>query len=161
MIYANILQQRQQVLEGDQSQINYQGGGSDAFVTIMLQEGALYTSLVNQQRILANAVTGPPVIQPVLPTSITVSAVAGEPGTVSAAGSVQSMGGSLVYQRGFVWGLTDSPTLVDSFSTDSGTGMGDFTATLTTGAGTFYVAAYATNSVGTAYGESILTTVTE
>jgi hypothetical protein len=144
------------VLQGDQSQINYQGGGSDAFVTIMLQEGALYTSLVNQQRIIANASTVPNV----LPTINTVSAVAGEEaGTVVVAGSVQSMGGSLVYQRGFVWSLTESPTLVDSFSIDSGTGMGDFTATLTTGVGTFYVAAYARNSVGTAYGESVLTTV--
>ena len=48
------------------------------------------------------------------------------------------------------------PTIADSHTTD-GTGTGTFTSSITglTPNTTYYVRAYATNSVGTAYGEEL------
>ncbi|MGE4586501.1 MAG: SusF/SusE family outer membrane protein [Mangrovibacterium sp.] len=71
-------------------------------------------------------------------------------------GNVTYDGGGEVTARGVVWGSTENPTLEDNVI-DGGTGTGEFSADLT---GleiftTYHVRAYATNSVGTAYGENI------
>lgn len=73
------------------------------------------------------------------------------------AGSVTDDGGDPVIDRGVVWNTTGSPTLADSSSSSSGTGLGNFTATLSglTASTTYYVRAFATNAVGTAYGPEI------
>jgi uncharacterized protein (TIGR02145 family) len=73
-------------------------------------------------------------------------------------GNVNFDGGASVTARGVVWGLSQNPTLQSSMgSTNNGTGMGSFTSTL---AGlqantTYYVRTYATNSQGTAYGQTV------
>ena len=159
MIYANILQQREQVLEKDQLRVNYQGGGVDGILTSALVEGPLYTSFAEQQGIIANAVTSPtqqaaPVVE--LPTVTTDSATgrSGVPG-ITATGSVTMAGSSPILQRGFVCNTTGAPTLADTVYTDSATDLGQFTANLATGYGTFYVAAYATTDVGAVYGDSL------
>lgn len=156
MIYANILQQRQQLLEKDQISINYQGGGTDAFVTIMLAQGALYTTLENQRSIIANSIT----IKPIAPSLTTTSVTDNADGTATAVGTVTSEGTADVTARGFVWAATSLPTLADSSLAHESGGIGEYTDVLATGAGTFYVSAYATNSVGTTYGDSIEITVT-
>ena len=82
-------------------------------------------------------------------------------GTPTTGGVVSSDGGSVVTARGVVYGTSSSPTLSNSFTTN-GTGTGSFTselsglATLTT----YYVRAYATNSVGTGYGNEVSFTTT-
>lgn len=68
-------------------------------------------------------------------------------------GDVTSDGGFLVTAKGFCWGTTQYPTISDSHS-DNGTGIGSFNGSLTNlqiGT-TYYVRAYATNSIGTVYG---------
>jgi uncharacterized protein (TIGR02145 family) len=82
-------------------------------------------------------------------------------GTPTSGGVVSSDGGSVVTARGVVYGTSSSPTLSNSFTTN-GTGTGSFTsvlsglATLTS----YYVRAYATNSVGTGYGNEVSFTTT-
>ncbi len=71
----------------------------------------------------------------------------------SVAGIVFSDGGSEVTARGICWSTAANPTLADTCTND-GTGTGIFTGALTglTPLTTYYVRAYATNSVGTQYG---------
>ncbi len=68
-------------------------------------------------------------------------------------GEVTDDGGASVTARGVCWNTTGSPTTADSHTTD-GSGTGAFTSTLTglSPDMTYFVRAYATNSVGTAYG---------
>ena len=77
-------------------------------------------------------------------------------GTTSATcgGNVTNDGGATVTARGVCWSTSLNPTIADSHTTDS-TGTGTFTSSITglTPNTTYYVRAYATNSVGTAYGE--------
>ncbi len=74
--------------------------------------------------------------------------------TAICGGTVSSEGGSKVTGRGVCWSTVQTPTLTDS-KTMNGTGTGKFASSLT---GLilntrYYCRAYATNTVGTAYGE--------
>jgi uncharacterized protein (TIGR02145 family) len=71
-------------------------------------------------------------------------------------GDVTSDGGAAVTARGVVYGTSPNPT-IQGASTSNGTGTGAFTSQLTglTAATNYFVRAYATNSVGTAYGNEV------
>ena len=73
--------------------------------------------------------------------------------TAICGGQVNGSGGTTVSARGLCWGTSPNPTVSDSHTTD-GSGTGGFFSHLTglTPGTTYYVRAYATNSVGTAYG---------
>ena len=83
------------------------------------------------------------------------------PTTAVCGGNVTSDGGLQVFERGVCWSISQNPTTSDAKTTD-GTGIGNFTSNITglTEETTYYVRAYATNEMGTAYGEekSFLTT---
>lgn len=69
-------------------------------------------------------------------------------------GEVTTGGGSEVTERGVCWSTSPDPSLSDNHATN-GSGTGSFTVNvsgLTTGK-TYYVRAYAINSIGTSYGE--------
>jgi uncharacterized protein (TIGR02145 family) len=70
-------------------------------------------------------------------------------------GTIFNTGSSPVTARGVCWGTTPNPTLSDNNYTTDGTGIGNFTSTITglTPYTIYYVRAYATNSAGIAYGE--------
>ena len=73
--------------------------------------------------------------------------------TADCSGNVTADGGAAVTARGVCWSTSQNPTTSDSKTTD-GTGVGTYTSNIT-GLSlntTYYVRAYATNSVGTAYG---------
>jgi hypothetical protein len=72
--------------------------------------------------------------------------------TASCGGEVVSDGGAEVTERGVCWSTSPNPTTADSKTSD-GTGLGNFTSSITGLAPevTYYVRAYAINSVGTAY----------
>ena len=76
--------------------------------------------------------------------------------SASSGGNITSDGGSPVTARGVCWNNSAGPTLNDIVS-DDGTGSGSFTSSLTSLSPntTYYVRAYATNSIGTDYGDEI------
>ena len=73
--------------------------------------------------------------------------------SASCGGTVYDDGGASVTARGVCWGTSQNPT-VNGNHTNNGSGTGAFTSSITGLAAntTYYVRAYATNSVGTAYG---------
>jgi len=98
-------------------------------------------------------------MDPVVPT-VTTSNINVVSDTIAiSGGEVLSDGGSPVTERGICWNTVKNPTRssnsVDSFSTN-GIGIGKFTSTMTLSRqdynATFYFRAYASNSVGIAYG---------
>jgi uncharacterized protein (TIGR02145 family) len=78
------------------------------------------------------------------------------PTTAYCGGDITNGGGASVTVRGVCWSTTQNPTIADSKTTD-GTGTGTFTSAMTglTATTTYYVKAYATNSVSTSYGEEL------
>ncbi|MBO4504687.1 MAG: hypothetical protein J5730_07760, partial [Bacteroidales bacterium] len=91
-----------------------------------------------------------------LPTVITTPVHDVTLTTAICGGEVTSDGGAVVAAHGICWNTTGAPTLNDSYTTN-GSGTGAFTSTLTnlTPNTTYYVRAYATNSMGTAYGNEV------
>ena len=111
----------------------------------------LLITLNSDMDIVANF--GPPNSKPTL-TTISASAVT----TSSAAsgGNISSDGNMPVTARGTCWNTSANPTTANSLTSD-GTGTGTFSSSLTglTPGTIYYVKAYATNSVGTAYGNQV------
>jgi uncharacterized protein (TIGR02145 family) len=100
-------------------------------------------------------------LKDVIPTisTTTVSNVTATSATTG--GDVSQDGGAPVTARGVAYGTSSSPTTTGTITND-GTGTGVFTSTLAglTPSTTYYVRAYATNSVGTAYGNELSFTTT-
>jgi uncharacterized protein (TIGR02145 family) len=89
--------------------------------------------------------------------SLTTNAISGiTEASAQSGGNVSSDGGSVITARGVCFNTSPGPT-VGNTTTNNGTGIGTFISTLSglTSNTTYYVKAYATNSVGTAYGNEI------
>jgi hypothetical protein len=98
---------------------------------------------------------------PTLAATTTASAITGN--SASSGGTITADGGAPVTERGIVFGKVSTPTIVSGTKViDGSTGTGSFTSSLTglTGGTLYYVRAYATNSVGTAYGAQVSFTTT-
>lgn len=91
-----------------------------------------------------------------LPTLTTTAITSIETTTAISGGIISSDGASNVTSRGICWSTNTNPTTADSKTSD-GTGTGNFVSNLTglLPNTTYYVRAYATNSVGTAYGNQV------
>ena len=72
--------------------------------------------------------------------------------SIEIAGSVSNHGGDQVVHKGMCWNLQGMPTVLDD-KTDHGGGAGGFVSTLTNlyADTTYYIRAYATNSLGQSY----------
>ena len=88
------------------------------------------------------------------------------PGSISfttavSGGIVTSGGGSDVTVRGVCWSTSQNPTITDAKTTD-GSGTGSYTSNLTdlVPGTTYHIRSYATNSVGTGYGDDLTFTTT-
>ena len=77
--------------------------------------------------------------------------------TATSGGNIATDGGAAVTQRGVCWSTSQNPTTALGTKTTDGPGTGAFSSTLSNLSPntTYYVKAYATNSVGTAYGNEI------
>jgi uncharacterized protein (TIGR02145 family) len=77
--------------------------------------------------------------------------------TATSGGDITSDGGEDVIARGVCWNTTGDPSITDSKTSD-GKGTDSFSSSMTglQKGSVYYVSAYATNSVGTAYGEPVI-----
>ncbi len=91
-----------------------------------------------------------------LPVVLTAAAAAVSPGAAGGGGNVFSEGGVTVTSRGVCWSTSSGPTIDGSHTTDGG-GNGIFASSLTglISNTVYYIRAYATNSLGTAYGQEV------
>ncbi|MBQ7490852.1 MAG: fibrobacter succinogenes major paralogous domain-containing protein [Bacteroidales bacterium] len=88
--------------------------------------------------------------------TVTTNAISNISATSATSGGiVTDDGGAPITERGVCWSTSPSPTIADSHTSD-GAGIGEFTTTLTylNGNTTYYVRAYATNYIGTSYGDT-------
>ena len=71
-------------------------------------------------------------------------------------GNVTSDGNSTVTAKGVCWSTSSNPTTANN-KTNDGSGVGSFTSSITglSSNTSYYVRAYATNSIGTAYGNQV------
>ena len=92
----------------------------------------------------------------ILPTLTTSSITSITSTTATGGGTITNDGGVAITDRGIVWGTTTNPTIGSNLGiTTDGTLTGNFTSNIINlSPGTrYYVRAYATNDVGTAYGD--------
>ncbi len=90
------------------------------------------------------------------PTVITAEVINIGSTSATSGGNITTDGGSVVTERGVCWSLNQNPSISDSH-TSEGSGSGIFTSALSglTADTTYFVKAYATNSVGTSYGKEV------
>ena len=79
--------------------------------------------------------------------------------TATSGGNITNDGGAVITARGVCWSTSQNPTTANSKTTD-GTGAGSFTSSITglSPSMTYYVRAYAINSIGTTYGAQVTAT---
>src|SRR5512133_564383 len=89
-----------------------------------------------------------------LPVLATVEVTEVTLNSATSGGDITSDGGEDIIARGVCWNTTGNPTITESKTSD-GKGTGAFTSSLAglQKGSVYFVSAYATNSVGTAYGE--------
>jgi uncharacterized protein (TIGR02145 family) len=77
--------------------------------------------------------------------------------SVVSGGNITSDGGTIIFARGVCWGKDPNPSVSGKFTSD-GAGAGRFSSSITglTSGTNYYVRAYATNNVGTVYGNEFI-----
>jgi|GEM_PF-6045124 len=90
------------------------------------------------------------------PTLTTVAVTEITANSATSGGNISNDGGATVSVRGLCWSTNPNPT-TDHFKTTDGAGPGIFSSALTnlTSGTIYYVRAYATNNMGTAYGNEV------
>jgi uncharacterized protein (TIGR02145 family) len=99
---------------------------------------------------------------PLVKPSVTTTAISSiTASTASSGGNITDDGGAPISARGICWATNATPTIGNDKTTD-GTGTGSFTSNMTglNFETTYYVRAYATNSIGTMYGNQLSFTTT-
>jgi len=97
-----------------------------------------------------------------LPTITTTAVTEISYTTATSGGSITDNGGADITSRGVCWNASVEPTIANSKTTEIG-GLGIFTSKIAQlSPGTiYYVRAYATNAVGTSYGNEVSFTTTQ
>jgi uncharacterized protein (TIGR02145 family) len=94
---------------------------------------------------------------PVIPniTTVNFSQISGNSG--NSGGTIASNGGATITAKGVCWSTSPNPTIELTTKTNDGTGSANFTSNISglSPVTTYYIRAYATNSVGTAYGQEL------
>ncbi len=136
----------------------YIGGGTQYTTVTGLNSGTTYyvrayatnslgTSYSNEETFTTNGT-------PTVTTNTTVSNITATSAT--SGGDAVNNNGESITEKGVCWSTTQDPTISDTHTSD-GTGTGAFTSSITglTKGTTYYIRAYATNSVGTGYGDNV------
>jgi uncharacterized protein (TIGR02145 family) len=91
-----------------------------------------------------------------LPTLVTEAVDSITATTARCGVNITDDGGDSIIDRGVCWSSSENPTVNDNTTSD-GTGTGSFTSVITklSCSTTYYVRAYATNSAGTGYGNTV------
>lgn len=99
--------------------------------------------------------------EPATTATVSTSGYSSVTATTAIVSANVSADGGATTTRGVCWSTSTNPT-VSASQISSGTGTGAYTCTLTglTASTTYYARAYATNSVGTVYGEQVSFTTT-
>jgi hypothetical protein len=94
--------------------------------------------------------------KPTLPIITTADVTGISTNSAISGGNVTDEGGASVSSKGVCWNTSDSP-VVDNNKTNESGGSGPFTSNISQLSPniTYYIRAYATNSVGTGYGRSV------
>jgi hypothetical protein len=139
------------------------GGGSGAFTSAItgLTAATTYhvrayatnsvgTSYGGDSVFTTSAISTIPAITTTAVSAITTT-------TAGSGGTISNDGGAAVTVRGVCWSTAANPTIALSTKTTDGAGIGTFTSAITglSANTTYHVRAYATNSVGTAYGNDV------
>ena len=97
----------------------------------------------------------------ILPTLTTIAVSNITDSSAVSGGIITNDGGTTVTARGICWDTTSNPTISNNHTTD-GLDTGSFTSNMTglLAGTTYYIRAYATNAIGTAYGNEIYFTTT-
>ena len=97
----------------------------------------------------------------ILPTLTTIAVSNITDSSAVSGGIITNDGGTTVTARGICWETTSNPTISNNHTTD-GLDTGSFTSNMTglLAGTTYYIRAYATNAIGTAYGNEIYFTTT-
>ncbi len=126
---------------------------------ILYWNGTTWVNLAPGQpgQVISMSFTGIPSWSGAAYATLTTSSVSSIASTsVSGGGNISSDGGATISARGLVYSTSTNPTLSNTvFMIGSGTGIFSGTLTGLTPNTTYYVRAYATNSVGTAYGNEV------
>ncbi len=131
-----------------------------------LTPGATYTYRVYSYNAVGNSLTYSNELSLttsaliVLPSLTTTDATVTIGGNASSGGNITDTGNSVITSRGVVWDVNANPTIALSTKTVDGSGDGLYTSTITglVSGTTYFVRAYATNSIGTSYGNEIIFT---
>lgn len=156
--------QKATVMSSDSATSDGQGIGTFSSTISGLKPGLTYyikAYATNNAGIgYGNQVTA--LIAPVVPVVTTTDVAVFSDTIATSGGDVLSDGGSPITARGICWNTLRNPTTSASstdFYTSDGNGLGSFSSTMiiakTDYSKTFYVRAYATNSIGTAYGSEL------
>ncbi len=92
-----------------------------------------------------------------LPTLTTTAISSLSSNAANCGGNVTSAGTGTVTAKGVCWSTATNPTIALATKTVDGSGVGTFTSNITglTASTKYYVRAYATSSIGTAYGSEV------
>jgi uncharacterized protein (TIGR02145 family) len=98
-------------------------------------------------------------VEGVLPTLTTATFSSVTQTTATSGGYISNDGGTAITARGVCWSIFTNPDIF-SFKTTDGSGIGAFTSYLSglTANTTYHLRAYATNNIGTAYGNEVVFT---
>jgi sugar lactone lactonase YvrE len=119
---------------------------------IVVTDNAFYGNPATQTILISGTGIG----GPATPTVTTAAISAITQTTAFTGGNVTADGGATVTARGVCWGTSPNPTFPDSCTSDfSGTGAFNSLITGLTPGTQYHVRAYATNSIGTAYGSDL------
>ena len=126
-----------------------------AVASVQIRPGGIFNVNTNRRSVI-NAYCDP--LPEVGNVPSIVSSVISNVSVINATGGgiINNDGGTQITARGVCWNTTSNPTVKDR-KTTNGNGVGSFTSTLTglSASTTYYLRAYATNSAGTNYGNSI------